>query len=93
MSNQPETNSAADSSAFTGYNVSEIVMTDLARRYNYHAPKGNQAQRYGEIRQECFKLAVFLTARCPTSRELSLALTNLDQVMFNANAAIARGES
>jgi hypothetical protein len=33
-----------------------------------------------------------LVERCPEGRELSLALSNLEEVMFWANAAIARNQ-
>ena len=33
-----------------------------------------------------------MIASCPDSRELSLALTNLEQAVFWANASIARNE-
>ncbi len=61
-------------------------------RFEYHAPRGDQAIRYGEIRAKILHLAVFISERAPTSRELSTALTHLDAVMFYANAAIARNE-
>ena len=65
---------------------------DLDNRYDYHAPHGDQAGRYEEIRAKCKELAQFICARTPYSREQSEALTCLDGVMFNANAAIARNE-
>jgi hypothetical protein len=58
----------------------------------YHAPHGNQAERYTAIRTVAGKFAELLNTLCPGSRELSLAMTNLEQSVFWANAAIARNE-
>lgn len=65
---------------------------DLENRFTYHAPKENQPMRYEEIRQRAKELAESLVALCPESRELSLALTNLEQAVMWANASIARNE-
>lgn len=45
---------------------------------------------YQEIREQARALALLLAGLCPASRELSLALTNLEQTVMWANAAIAR---
>lgn len=66
--------------------------TRRENNFTYHAPHGDQAERYGEIRSQIKSLAEFLEEQCPPSRELSVAMTNLEQVMFWANAAIARNE-
>lgn len=41
-------------------------------------------------RRLCRDLAVELSQLCPPNRELSLALTKLEEVMFFANASISR---
>lgn len=64
----------------------------LANRYSYHAPKADQAQRYEAIRAKCLELAKFLRDNTPCCPDQSLAFTALDDVMFRANAAIARSE-
>lgn len=60
--------------------------------FTYHAPKGDQAARYTQIRSAGGELAQLLNTRCPPSRELSLALTKIEEAIFWANAAIARNE-
>jgi hypothetical protein len=65
---------------------------ELTRRYDYHAPQGDQAQRYQEIRQSCLILAHTVRDLTPCSPEQNRALNALDEVMFLANAAIARSE-
>lgn len=69
-----------------------ITETELEKRFTYHSPKEDQSARYDLIRVRARLYAEFLLETCPESRELSLALTNLEQVVFWANAAIARNE-
>jgi plasmid stabilization system protein ParE len=72
-------------------------LTDEARRrfdntFTYHAPKGDQAQRYTELRELAKNLALVAAQLTPPGREQALALTKLEEFAFWANAAIARGE-
>ncbi len=69
-----------------------MAQDNLANRYTYHAPQANQLPRYELIRAACLTLAELIVANTPPSREQAVALTHLDGVMFNANAAIARNE-
>lgn len=74
------------------YNLDEKTVVELKTRFTYHSPKEDQVGRYEEIRKRCFTLAWFLSDACPSSRELSLALTKLEEACMWANAAIARRE-
>jgi hypothetical protein len=65
---------------------------ELIKRFTYHAPKGDQAQRYEFIRTVAGELAEVLVGQTPASREQSLAITALEESVFWANAAIARNE-
>lgn len=65
---------------------------DLNVRFTYHAPFGDQPQRYEYIRRFAGDYGLYLVEHCPDSRELSLAITKLEEVVFWANAAIARHE-
>lgn len=69
-----------------------MTTEQLQNRYTYHAPKGNQAERYATIRAACLDLALIINELTPESREQSVAFTALDDVMYSANAAIARNE-
>ena len=60
--------------------------------FTYHAPFGTQPERYQALREKAKELAGLMIASCPDSRELSLALTNLEQACFWANASISRNE-
>ncbi|RJO60788.1 MAG: hypothetical protein C4542_08030 [Dehalococcoidia bacterium] len=63
---------------------------ELQCRFTYHAPKEGQPEMYESIRKNALHLAYILVEHCPESRELSLALTHLEEAVFWANAAIAR---
>jgi hypothetical protein len=65
---------------------------DLANRFTYHAPKGDQATRYEYLRDCAHNLAGIINEKCPDSREKSLAITHLEDAVMWANASIARNE-
>jgi hypothetical protein len=64
----------------------------IANNFRYHAPFGIQSVKYEFIRGEARTLAETFCHACPPSRELSLALTRLEEAVMWANAAIARNE-
>lgn len=64
----------------------------IEQNFVYHPPKGDQAKRYEEIRNEALLLARTINCDVPASREKSLALTKLEEAVFWANAGIARNE-
>lgn len=64
----------------------------IDNNFTYHSPFGDQPARYTEIRASAKTFAAFIVANTPESREQSVALTNLEQAVFWANAAIARNE-
>lgn len=66
--------------------------TELKRRFTYHPPRGDQKERYEEIRERAYALAYNLDKLCPDSREKSLAMTHLEEAVMWANASIARNE-
>ena len=65
---------------------------DLENRFTYHAPKEGQPKKYEAIRSEALTMASGINILCPEGREKSLAITKLEEVVFWANASIARGE-
>jgi hypothetical protein len=69
-----------------------LTVKDLDNRFTYHPPKGDQTERYSFLRTSGRLLAIAIVANTTESREQSLALTNLEQALFWANAAIARNE-
>ena len=64
----------------------------LRSRFTYHKPTGNKAIYHQEVRNGCLDLALLINQKCPDSREQSLAITKLEEVMMWAMAAIARND-
>lgn len=67
-------------------------LDQIDNNFTYHSPKPDQVDRYGRIRETGKVFANQMLHECPESRELSLALTKLEEVVMWANAAIARNE-
>lgn len=65
----------------------------IERDFTYHAPKSGQPERYTQMREKAKELALLIADLTPQSREQSLAITQLEQSVFFANAAIARNEA
>lgn len=74
------------------YQPSEADAKKLENNFKYHPPVDGQTGRYEEIRRKAKEFAEFLVSTCPPSRELSVALTELETSVMWANAAIARNE-
>ncbi len=64
----------------------------IDNNFRYHPPKDDQQKRYTQIREQAKIVAEVINNNCPESREKSLAMTNLEQAVMWANAAIARNE-
>lgn len=78
----------------TNYDPDPELFADVVtRRFVYHAPKGDQLERYTILRNCASILAQDILRMTPPGREQSLALTKLEEAIFFANAAIARGEA
>lgn len=70
----------------------EALKQRIERDFTYHAPKPGQQERYQALREKAKELALLIVELTPTSREQSLALTQLEYASMMANAAIARNE-
>lgn len=66
--------------------------TDLENRFTYHCPIKDQAEKFVIIRADALHLAKQINLLCPDSREKSLAITKLEEVIMWANASIVRNE-
>lgn len=67
-----------------------LTTDELQNRFSHHAPKPGQLEIYEALRAKGKELAELIVLSTPESREQSLALTNLEEAIFWANAAIAR---
>ena len=65
---------------------------DIENIFTYHAPFGDQAERYVKIRETAKELALVIMENCPDSREKSVALTKVQECVMWANASIAINE-
>lgn len=64
----------------------------LNNRFTYHYPIGGQEEIYAKLRELGRELSLEIVRYCPVCRERSLALTEIDDCIMHANAAIARNE-
>ncbi|MCI0563110.1 MAG: hypothetical protein MN733_31920 [Nitrososphaera sp.] len=62
-------------------------------RFNYHQVDDVNIEKMKMLRERAVELASAIIILSPVSREQSLALTNLEQALFWANASIARPQS
>ena len=63
---------------------------DLVNRFKFHPATESTGPQHDAARRYCGELAKYLFNNLPDSREKSVAITKLEEVMFWANAAIAR---
>lgn len=64
---------------------------DIANRFDFHAATTEEKRNeHTSVRQACRRLADDLNERVPEGREKAIAIGRLEEVMFWANAAIAR---
>lgn len=66
------------------------LLDRIENDFTYHPPRGDQAERYVQLRQMAKSMALQIVGLCPDGRERSLALTHLEDAVMWANAAIAR---
>ncbi len=66
-----------------------ITEADLEQMFTYHSPKGNQPERYGDIRNAGFSLAKTIVINTPPSADQSAAIRKVREAVMTANAAIA----
>lgn len=63
---------------------------ELGCRFSYHKPDAARAVTHEQLREEFHALAGLMNVLLPESREKALAVTNLEQSLMWANAAVAR---
>lgn len=66
--------------------------SQIERAFTYHPPKGNQAERYENLREKAKSFASLINDLCPESREKSIAITKIQEASMWANASIAINE-
>jgi len=74
------------------YTPTDAEYAQRDKVFTYHSPSTDQADRYVAIRSQAQDMATLLLVSCPPSRERSVAMTKLEEVVMWANASIARNE-
>lgn len=64
--------------------------SDIQNRFTFHPATPNTVPLYEAMRAKGLELAAWMDENAPESRELSLAITHLDQAVMWFNAAVAR---
>lgn len=67
-----------------------LLIRRIINDFKYHPATPETGPMFEANRNLLLNTAHQLVLRCPESRELSLALTHLEEAMFWANASIAR---
>ncbi len=67
----------------------QITPSTVDEVFSYHAPSAEQIPKYERLREEARVFARTLLELCPPSRELSMALSHLQEGVMCANASIA----
>ena len=63
---------------------------ELRNRFLYHPPKTDaQRQAHEQVSEMTLEMSIKLAELCPAGRNLSIALTLLEDVRMRANAALA----
>ena len=69
-----------------------ITSDQIENSFTYHPPKGDQQERYVDLRMKAKQLAQTIVNSTKPSREQSLAITKLEEAIMWANKAIACNE-
>ena len=64
----------------------------IERNFSHHVPSEVGIVNILKIREKAKEFACLINEVCPEGRERSLAMTKLEEVMFWANASIARND-
>jgi hypothetical protein len=66
--------------------VAQEVIENL---FTYHAPTGDQPERYVRIREKAKELALVIHEACPECPDRTAAMRHLREAVMTANASIA----
>lgn len=69
-----------------------MTQAELDESFRYHAPFGNQPERYSDLRRVAKDYASVVLNCCPDTRERASAITAIRLSLMWANASIAVNE-
>ena len=70
--------------------MAKPTISELDDRFHYHAPSKHGIDTHHTLSARFADLALHVTSVMPEGRELSLALTKLEEAKFWASAGVAR---
>jgi hypothetical protein len=62
---------------------------DLSHIFSYHAPQGNQLERYNKLRTAALVFAQAIVDNAPAGADQTAAVRHVREAVMTANAAIA----
>ena len=89
MTNQHDHSAGQPHSFATNDDLTKLLYR-VRNDFRFHPATAETGPKHERVREACHRLALDLIELAPPSRELSLALTSLEEAMMWANAAIAR---
>jgi len=66
-----------------------MTKTELENYFTYHAPEGNEAERYGKIRDAAKQFALTVLELTPTCADQTVAIRKIIEANMMANMTIA----
>ena len=69
----------------------KVLVDKIEHRFKAHQVDEEGQKKMGEIRDACKAAAQVIAFRTPICADQTAALRHLEEAMFTANAAIARG--
>lgn len=67
-----------------------LPSSEIKHRFQHHPPSPEKIEQHKSVREICEDLAHHINEFIPPGREQATALTKVEEVMFWANAGIAR---
>lgn len=65
---------------------------EIENRFTYHAPVGDQAERYKKISEAAKQLALVIKENTPDCADQTVAIRKVEEARMAANATIALNE-
>lgn len=66
-------------------------VAELRKRFSFHpATEEIIIKKHEQVREKCYELALWMDNNIPNGREKTLVITKLEEVMYWANASVAR---
>ena len=81
-----------NAAVYKTYEISDEEMAEVQNKHTYHPPDAGQINKYPLIRAKAKEFELLIRELVPPGRSRAVAITNLENATFWANAGIARDE-